>query len=254
LPEAECRAATAMPAEIGPCARCVLVPLKAVPPAQSPLAPRWEGPELRFGQRLLVAAAGAGAAAAAAAAAGGGSGLGGEPLYLASRPATALCAARGGGGRQLVFFAASPGRDAAWAAQPPDPAARGAAEGRAVAAGEPLVLVHCATGAPLCLEDGAFAVPTDFGPEPEARGGKHSGLTGGNGCGGAGGAGCASAHPRNRDALRAPRTGGKARSHRRPATRRARAPAVAPPPSPSRLWRASWRAPGCTLAWRQPRG
>jgi hypothetical protein len=104
---------------------------------------------------------------AAAAAATGPPCAGSGRLVLVSRPAAPGVAARLSRHQLVAFSSAAPGFDAAWEVAPPDPLAADAAPGAPVRAGAPVLLVHAATRAPLCLE-AALRVPTaDFGVELE---------------------------------------------------------------------------------------
>lgn len=94
---------------------------------------------------------------------------GASPLFLCSWPAGPSRASKYGR-RQPVAFSNAPGHAAVWMVAPLDPAERGAAEGAPVPAGALVAVVHCGTGAPLCVEEGV-AFPTDFeAREHEVRG------------------------------------------------------------------------------------
>ncbi|EFJ51617.1 hypothetical protein VOLCADRAFT_87820 [Volvox carteri f. nagariensis] len=70
------------------------------------------------------------------------------------------------GQKQLVGFTARvDSYDCAWTVVTPDPGQRAASEGVEVAVGAPILLVHCATQKPLCLE--AARYPNDYGIELE---------------------------------------------------------------------------------------
>ncbi|KAI8466385.1 MAG: flagellar associated protein [Monoraphidium minutum] len=154
--EEACAASAVPPPAASPTARTTLLLSKYTPLRPSPLEPQYDGDVLRFGQKvhLLANPMVSGEPLDAA----GGS----RPLFLASRPLSATCAARGSR-RQAVFFTEAPSYTAVWAVAPRDPAERGACEGQPVAAGSAVLLVHCATQKPLCLEAGV-SFPTDFGP------------------------------------------------------------------------------------------
>lgn len=90
-----------------------------------------------------------------------------RPLYLFSRPISINNYAKFSR-HQLVGFTSRDTYDAVWQVATPDPSERIAAEGVEVMAGAPLLLVHCATSKPLCLEQGAAQrYPNDFGMELE---------------------------------------------------------------------------------------
>ncbi|GBF97968.1 hypothetical protein Rsub_10641 [Raphidocelis subcapitata] len=154
--------ATAPGGAAAPAARSTLLLHRYTPLRPSPLEPAGgadaAGPALLYGQKLLLLS-NPEARGEPLDARGGGA-----PLYLAARAAGAPVAGCLGR-RRPVHFAPDPSYDAVWAAHAPDPALRPQSLGRPVPAGAPLLLVHCASNAGLCL--GGGGVPTDFGLEAE---------------------------------------------------------------------------------------
>jgi hypothetical protein len=163
-------AVSAVPAPAGaaapglppPVARTTFLLVKHSPLRPTPGDPAWEGNTLRYGQRLLLMAN----PMAQGEKLGADLLRGSKPLYLVSRPVTATTAAKLSR-HQLVAFTAAPSFDAVWETVPIDPLERARAAGRTVMAGDPLLLVHVATRAPLCLEATCGFLTADFGVELE---------------------------------------------------------------------------------------
>lgn len=154
----ELRAASFAAAASDPVAHTTFLLSPYVPLKPSPLEPTWDGDVVRWGQKLHVIVNPM--AAGEPLDAGGGS----APLFLASAPLSVTAASKFTR-HQLVGFTGAPSYSAVWTPQPIDPALRGSLEGAPVPPGTPLLLVHAATQAPLCLEEAAFA--NDYGVERE---------------------------------------------------------------------------------------
>eukprot|EP00879_Flechtneria_rotunda_P021613 GHRR01022780.1.p1 GENE.GHRR01022780.1~~GHRR01022780.1.p1 ORF type:complete len:394 (+),score=136.20 GHRR01022780.1:107-1288(+) len=143
-----------------PLARNTLLIAKYVPSQSTPLDPQWSDDVLHYGQKMRLLANPMAQAEPLDAAGGE------QPLALYSRPISVNCAARYSR-HQLVAYTWKPtSYDSVWQVQPIDPADRLAAEGVEVAAGAPLLLVHCATQKPLNVEI-CVTHPDDFGIELE---------------------------------------------------------------------------------------
>lgn len=151
--------ATAAPNVRAPCARNSLILVKYVPPKNaSVLEPDYPDDMVHYGQKVRLAlypeAIGAPVDRAG----------GPRPLSLFSKPvSTTHCSKYSR--NQLVGFTHQGSFDSVWQVVTPDPAMRGMSEGVEVALGAPILLVHCATQKPLCLE--SQKVPNDYGIELE---------------------------------------------------------------------------------------
>ncbi|GFR43092.1 hypothetical protein Agub_g4100 [Astrephomene gubernaculifera] len=153
-------ASTAAPDVRAPCCRNTLILLPYVPPkTATALEPPYSDNVVHYGQKVRLALhPGAWGDAAD-------SGGGPRPMCLFSKPVSTTHAARYSRQQLVGFTARSDSFDCAWQVVTPDPVMRAAAEGVEVAAGAPVLLVHCATQKPLCLE--AHRYPNDFGIELE---------------------------------------------------------------------------------------
>jgi len=150
--------ATSSVAGAAPVARTTFLICKYTPLRPSPLEPLWDDDVLHWGQKIhLIANA---MAYGEPLDASGGS----RPLFLGSQPASATCTAKYSPHQAVMFTSAASYAAAAWIVQPVEPAECLAREGEAVRSGSPLLLVHCATQSPLCLEC-SVTFPTDFGAE-----------------------------------------------------------------------------------------
>ncbi|KXZ51142.1 hypothetical protein GPECTOR_13g629 [Gonium pectorale] len=160
VPSEPAAAATAAPDVRAPCARNSLIILPYVPPkTATALEPPYTDNIVHYGQKVRLALhPGAWGDPAD-------SGGGPRPLCLYSQPLSSTVAARYSRQQLVAFTGRHDSYDCAWMVATPDPAQRAAAEGVEVAAGAPILLVHCATQKPLCLESHRY--PTDYGIELE---------------------------------------------------------------------------------------
>ncbi|GIL84233.1 hypothetical protein Vretimale_15863 [Volvox reticuliferus] len=153
-------AATAAPDVRAPCCRNSLIILPYVPPkTATALEPLYSDNTVHYGQKVRLALhPGAWGDAADA---GGGP----RPMCLFSKPVSTTHASRYTRQQLVGFTARVDSFDCAWTVVTPDPNLRAASEGVEVAIGAPVLLVHCATQKPLCLE--AARYPNDYGIELE---------------------------------------------------------------------------------------
>ncbi|KAG2423989.1 hypothetical protein HXX76_014815 [Chlamydomonas incerta] len=153
-------AATAAPDVRAPCPRNSLILLPYVPPkTATALEPPYDDAIVHYGQKVRLALH-PGASGDPA-----DSGGGPRPLCLFSKPVSTTHAARYSRQQLVGFTTRTDSFDCVWTVVTPDPAQRAAAEGVEVAVGAPVLLVHCATQKPLCLE--AARYPNDYGVELE---------------------------------------------------------------------------------------
>uniref|UniRef100_A0A383WB84 Uncharacterized protein n=1 Tax=Tetradesmus obliquus TaxID=3088 RepID=A0A383WB84_TETOB len=143
-----------------PVARNTFLITKYIPSKPTPLEQQWADDVLRYGQRIRLLANPMAQGEPLDAAGGE------QPLALYSQPLSVSCAAKLSRQQLVGFTWKAAGFDSVWQVQPLSPADQLACEGVEVAAGAPLLLVHCATAKPLNLEEAAKR-PADFGVELE---------------------------------------------------------------------------------------
>ncbi|KAG2498430.1 hypothetical protein HYH03_003688 [Edaphochlamys debaryana] len=164
-------AATAAPDVRAPCCRNSLILLPYFPPkTATALEPPYMDNAVHYGQKVRLALH-PGASGDPA-----DSGGGPQPKVLFSKPVSTTHAAKYSRSQLVGFTARTDSFDCAWQVVTPDPAHRAASEGVEVAVGAPVLLLHCATQKPLCLE--AARYPNDYGIELEvsARSAQVAGL------------------------------------------------------------------------------
>lgn len=166
--------ASAAPDVRAPCARNTLILTKYVAPKSnaSVLDPEYDDDVLHYGQKVRVVLYPSAYGPQSDVTSAGGP----RPLCLFSKPISTTHAAKYSRQQLVGFTYRADSYDCVWQVVTPDPAMRAASEGVEVAVGAPLLLVHCATQKPLCVE--AAKVPTDYGIELEvsARSAMNNGL------------------------------------------------------------------------------
>lgn len=157
-PGEEACAATGAPEIRAPCSRNTVLVTKYVAPKNSSADVQYDDDVLRYGQKIRLVASPAAQGYAMDASGGP------APLYLFSRPLSMQHFAKYSR-QQLVGFTHRSTYDTVWTVVTPNPEERLISEGAEVMAGAPVLLMHCATQKPLCIE--AHKVPNDFGYELE---------------------------------------------------------------------------------------